>query len=94
MEILALKLRICKGIKLLGANHYNRLLLQIFRVILAAVIVHRVPANNYVSLLFHQLDLPVLESLKLHEFHVVAEEDAPPIINTGHPDRKWRIFQS
>ena len=95
MEVLALKLRIGKGIKLLGADYYYRLLLQIFGVILAAVIVHGVPTNKNVSFTSNTSPaLPVLESLKLHQFHIVAEEDAPVIIDTSHPDRKRWVFQS
>ena len=97
MEILALKAGVCKGIELLAADDYYCLLLHIFgMVILAAVIVHRVPVKsiNHSFPLLCQTALPVLESLKFHEFHVVAEEDAPLIINTSHPDRKWWIFQS
>ena len=95
MEVLALKLRIGKGIKLLGADYYYCLLLHIFGVILAAVIVHGVPANNNVSSTPNTSpDLPVLEGLKFHELHVVAEEDAPLIVDTSQPDRKRGVFQS
>lgn len=50
--------------------------------------------ENVENILAGQSVLPVLKTLELHDVHVVAEKNAPAIIDTSHPDRKCWVFQS